>query len=140
MDNIKRFIISISIFALAGCATQSVPRPVSLGAGGAAAGAGAGALVGALISNGDIGLSAALGAGIGAATGIMVGYVVDEMERAEVRRIDQTIRSNQTEINLRQQELDKLHQRAMDSSQRGQPDESLRERIYDGPTLGNSYR
>ncbi len=136
----QSFILAIGIIVLSGCAASQVSKPVSLGTAGTIMGAGAGALVGTLISNGDVGLSAALGAGVGAAVGIATGYIVEQQEQAEIARISEEIRSQQRDIDARQKEIDALHQRALDESQRGEPDDSMRGRLYDGPTLGNAFR
>ena len=128
------------VLGLVGCSTASFSKPVTLGAAGTAVGAGTGALIGTLIANGDVAASAVVGAGAGAIIGIVAGYTVQEMEKAEIARIDQEIRLTQQEIDSRQREIDYLHQKQLDDSQRGEPDESMRSRMYDGPTLGNRYR
>ncbi len=137
MRFIKFTVTALTTFILVGCGIhRDIGRPATLGVGGAAVGAGAGALVGTIISNGHIGLSAALGAGIGAATGIVAGLAVDHMERLEVERMEAEIASADLEIARRQAEIDALHQRALDGSQRGQPDKSDRRNLYEGPTIG----
>lgn len=136
----QSFILAIGIIALSGCAASQFSKPVSLGTAGTIIGGGAGALVGTLISNGDVGMSAALGAGVGAAAGIIAGYYVEQEEQAELVRIREEISSQQRDIDARQKEIDALHQRALDESQRGEPDDSMRGRLYDGPTLGNAFR
>ncbi|MDZ4786844.1 MAG: hypothetical protein SGJ02_12295 [bacterium] len=139
---IKQNLLALVFFSVVGCSpmTGEIAKPITLGAAGAAAGAGVGALVGAIIPNGDLGMSAALGAGVGAVAGSITGYISQEMERAEMKRIDQSIRTTQSEIDNRQKEIDILHQKNLDEAQRGQPDYDLGERLYDGAVLGNPYR
>ena len=79
----KKFIVTISLFSLTGCAAyQTAPRTVK-GAGiGAAAGAGSGAAIGAILGGGKgAGQGAAIGAVVGLIGGGLIGNYMDQQAK-----------------------------------------------------------
>ncbi len=131
--------ILLATLILGGCSWFDSPRH-SYGVGGAATGAATGAVIGSVIDGGSPGLGAAIGAGAGAIVGVAYGAQLEEQRRAELAAIDSKIRMNQMEIRSQDRELQGLHQRALDGSQKGEPDAAAYRKIYDGVTVGDPYR
>ncbi len=131
---------------LAGCMsgpeTYSVGKSAAVaGATGGLVGAGSGAIAGAVIANGDIGASILLGTAIGVPAGIALGAIYAATENQRVlAEYDSIIKSNKEEILRRQTQIDQLRESLRDESMMFEPNTDLRDRIYDGPTLGNYYR
>lgn len=131
-------LFSLSILSGCGAHTDTL---VQGGGIGVLAGAGTGAIVGAVISNGDVAASALLGGAIGLPAGLIVAAVYDYHSERSVRerKLDE-IKENQAQIFARQREIDTMREEIRNEGPTGLPDESLREREYTGPTIGNYYR
>ncbi len=136
----RLFIGAVALTVLSGCAAREVSNPVYWGATGTAVGAGTGALIGSIIANGDVAASAMLGGGIGVGAGILIGYMIDEWEREQKAQMLAEVRRNDEIISQRQREIQELRTRVDEEAERGDPDVSRREWIYDGPTIGQYYR
>lgn len=138
---LRGFILgALAATILSGCAARQVSNPVYWSATGTAIGAGTGALIGSIIANGDVGASALLGGGIGLGSGILIGYMIDQWEKEQKAQAVAEIRRNDEMIAQREREIQDLRGKVDEESQRGDPDVSRREWLYDGPTVGLYYR
>ncbi len=111
------------------------------GVAGTALGAGTGALIGEAMSNGDVEESALLGGAIGLVSGIAIGAAVHHyQEQSLIDGNDAQIQSNMEYLQSSQREIDGLRENLEADSYAIQPDESRREYLYDGATVGQYRR
>jgi hypothetical protein len=139
MPKNKFLILLCLIFSTAGCGQRL--NYVESGIVGGAIGAGTGAIVGTIISNGDVGQSALLGTAIGFPVGIAFAAIQEAYitYNSESYAAKKQIIQNSNEIGQREEIIQALRERIKDN-QPGDPDPSLREDVFDGPTIGNPYR
>jgi len=131
-------IISSSLF-LSSCGLS----PAEAGFGGAALGAGTGAAIASAISNGDVAASAGLGAAIGFPAGIVLALAADAFwtpGSSKEADFAEDIAANQQEIYENNKTIEELRRQANEEIPQGNPPSYNRQKIYDGPTLGNMYR
>lgn len=145
MHKSNHVLISLVLLTAAGCGTTA-PSPVfdsALigGVAGSALGAGAGALIANNIDGGEVGESALLGGAIGLAAGAAIGAVYEQVKYERVVSANQEqIDANTAHIRTTQIEAEIERQRLLAESSHQAIDQSTRERLYDGPTIGQYRR
>ena len=135
----KVFALLLVLGLLSSCASDPHTQAgIVGGVGGGVIGAGTGAIIGSSISNGAVLESAALGGAIGIPVGVAAGLTYIYLkEKAEIDENDGIIKRNYDYIVSRQLEIDRLRSQLEDESARIVPDQSRKERYFDGATIGS---
>ena len=141
MKIIFRSLLALSIITASGCSLNPKEEAgLKGGAIGAGVGAGTGAIVGSVITNGDIAASALLGGAIGLPIGVLAGIAyANSIENSVIDDNQAIIDRNSQEIITREGEIQSYRERLLQDSKAIELDESRKEFIYNGPTIG-TYR
>lgn len=141
-NSIKSFAflaLGVVLVGLSACSTALESATTGTVAG-AAVGAGTGVAIASTTSAGA-GTGAIVGGAVGAGVGLVGGLAAYKIKlNRQESRLNQAISDNRDTIVAQEREINAMDQKAMEESQRAEPNEALKSYMYNGPTLGYGYR